>query len=403
MDFTSTFELIKESYNMQIMNQKLTYEIMTEAYIEEATKNDEEKSVLKRFNQWVKETTTSIATTLRKWFSTILKFLTKTIPGVIRSFFSKVVSFIKRKENVKNIEVPEDMPKECKEAVEKVANNVNKVNHAKAVEEILIDKKEDENAIVKATDVVRTDKDDIKEAEKKVEAQINSLPDAPLAKQKEELKDALKDGDMVAINKEDSELKTIKCIPIRDSIKASLSNITDTSREFLKIIDNIQTQLDSVNVKFLKMVDPTEACKEMKEVYDTQVSFITFNKVKSGLRNEGKVVFRKDLKNNTPVDIPIKEIKDAMAYFSSDKTGEILKSDADKKINSLLSLLSKVEKEYSDSKYAIQGKEYISILRDTCTVFMNFYTDAAKEYATYIKFAINAYTAALAGKWENAN
>lgn len=402
MDFTSTFDLMKESYTMQIFNQKLTYEIMTEAYIDEATKNNEEKSVIKRFGQWIKDTTRSIAATLRKWFAAILKFLTKTIPGAIRSFFSKIVSFIKRKENVKNIEVPEDMPKDCKEAVEKLADIVNKVNHAKAVEEILIDKKEDDS-IVKPTDVVRTDKDDIKEAEKKVEVQISSLPDIPLKPQKEALKEALKDGDMVAINKDTSKIETVKCIPVKDDIKVSLTNIAVTSREFLKVLDNIYKNLEGVNTKMLKTIDPTEACREMKQAYDTQLSKISFSSLKMGLRDEGKVIFRKDLKKITPVDIPVKDIKDAMAYFSSDKTGDILKSDADKKINDLLSLLSKVEKEYNGSKYAIQGKEYMSILRDTCTVFMNFYTDAAKEYATYIKFAINVYTAALAGNWENNN
>lgn len=403
MDFTSTFDLMKESYNMQITNQLLTYKILSESYIAEATKNDEEKSVLKRFGQWIKDTTTSIAATLRKWFAAILKFLTKTIPGAIRSFFTKVVSFIKRKEKVKNIDLPKELPEDCEEAVEKVVDNINKVNHAKAVEEILIDKKEDDEAIVKSTDVIRTDKDEIKEAEKKVELQISSLPDIKLKPQKEELKEALKDGSMVTINKDDSKLKTVKCIPVRDNIKVSLSNIADTSREFMKVIDNIQKNLETVNAKMLKMVDPSAACREMKQAYDSQLSKISFASLKMGLRDEGKVIFRKDLKKITPVDISIKDIKDAMAYFSSDKTGEILKSDADKKINDLLSLLSKVEKEYNDSKYAIQGKEYMSILRDTCTIFMNFYTDAAKEYATYIKFAINVYTAALGGKWENGN
>lgn len=400
MDLVTTFDMMKEAYNMKIFNQHLTYKIMTESYIEEATKDDN-KSIFKRFNQWIKETAINIASTLRKWFAKIIDFLTKTIPNAIRSFFAKIVSFIKRKKKTKNINIPKNILQNFRGIIEKIVNNINKINNAKAVNEILIDEKKDDDEVINPTDMVAIDKDEIKEAEKKVQAQIESLPDLQLKEQKETMKEALHDGEMVTINNNDEKIKIIKCIPLKDPIKRSLSTIVEESRKFLNIFDQLTDQLGSVTPKLFVMVNPEESYKECESIYNEYIKNLEFGKFKTALKQDNMVIFRKDIKKMQPVDMRLDEIEKNIAEFSADKTGDKLKADAESKINNLLNILKDIDKEYTTSSHAEIGKQYIQLLRDICTKFMNFYTDAAKEYATYTKFAIDGYTAALAGKWNN--
>lgn len=403
MDLITTFDMMKEAYNMKIFNQHLTYKLISESYIEEATKDDDKKSVFKKINQWVKETAINIANTLRKWISKIIEFLTKTVPNAIRSFFGKIISFIKRKKKTKNINIPKEIFQNCKDTVEKIVNNINKVNNAKAANELLIDtKKDDDNEkVINATDLVVIDKDEIKEAEKKVQAQIEALPDLQLKEQKEVMKEALHDGELVTINNDDQKIKTVRCIPLRDVIKRSLSAMIDESRKFLKIFDQLTEQIGSVTPKLFVMVNPEDSYKECEKIYNEYFKNMEFGKFKTVLKQENMLVFRKDIKKMQPVEMSLDEIEKAITEFSSDKTGDKLKADAESKINGLLKILRDIDKEYSTSSHAEAGKRYMQLLTDICTIFMNFYTDVAKEYATYTKFAINGYTAALAGKWNN--
>lgn len=375
----TSINLMKEAYEMQIFTQKISYELMKDAYINEASGD----SMGKRFTTWIKETTNKIASTLRSWLAAIVKFFTVTIPNFVKGIVEKVNNFIKRKSKKKNISLPKETPPEDKQKIENIADNVNKVNTAKAATELTGDNKEH-------TEVINN-------AEQKVSKQIELIP--PVYDEvKKELKASLKDGEQVSVNGDKKEEEKVKCIRLKDDVLKSLNSITEAANNTMEMIDNLIEGFESVTTAQLKLANPADILAEVKDQYQ-QLQRLTYARHRTSLLREKKIISPQEI-NAKPYEwITVKEVQANLNMFSANKNADNLKKAATDKINKLLKLLADVNKTWSTTTHADTGKELVNILNNICNIFMKYYTDIAKEYGNYVSYAVNFYKTAITGAY----
>lgn len=383
---STPLEIMESAYKMQIFNQQLSYNILKTDYITEA---NGDSSAIKKISNWIKETTANIIATIRKWLAAIGKFFTKTLPDALKRFIAKVFSFCKKKEHVKVVKIPEETPVEVKEKIIEIADEVNKVNHAKAVQELIQPENEDKN-------VVDANKKAIEEKEEEIAEKITNWMPKNMDQIRRDIDEALEKGYVVNVNGTDNSEYTTKCPRVKEPIEKSLKFIAEQCQT---AVEQMTDLLEGGFNGNLAIADPKSTYDQLKDAWDKYIYKFNYDSQKTYLVETRKIISRNEIAKLPPQDTKLGDIKKQMAIFQSNKDADKIYKSAQKEADAFFAAVSELEKAYKNSKYAASGQQFVDIIIKIANTYMQYVSDATKDYTAYINFGIKAYTYALAGRW----
>lgn len=383
---STPLEIMESAYKMQILNQQLSYSILKSDYITEA---NGDTSAIKKIGNWIKETTANIIATIRKWLAAIGKFFTKTLPAALKRFVDRIFGFCKKKENVKNIKIPEETPEEDKKEIIEIANDINKVNHAKAVQELTQPENEDKN-------VTTATKKAIEEKEEEVAERIINWRPKNLDQMKKEMDEALEKGYVINVNGKDNSEYTTKCPRVKEPIEKSLKFIAEMCQT---AVDQMTDLLKGGLNGDLASADPKSTYDQLKDAWDKYIYKFSYDSQKTYLVETRKIISRNEISKLPPEDVKLGDIKKQMALFQSNKDADKIYKSAQKEADAFFAAVAELEKAYKKTKHAASGQQFVDIITKIANVYMQYVSDATKDYTAYINFGIKAYTYALAGRW----